>query len=1853
KTEEHPFVDIFNEDEAERNFLLSKPVCFVIFGKPSMLLSGHSIPDELVTKLMLKKLNSVEVAHFGYIITEIPSLSEEAMTILQQIEMIKNLNLKPDIIINIKCPDFDLCQRVSGQRQHCNTGHTYTRDQWDPEFIENRRKKRKEAQKERKVEEEGEEEEEQEEEEAFIAEMQTVAEILQHLVQRPEDYLENIEHVTQRYKEIVLPSLEEVMAEHNSQYLIELDGNKHPEDHFLTVLDRLKYLNLKRAAVITRLQGAEEEMSDILENDELFRSLASYKLIAPRYRWKRSRWGRTCPVSLKEGKIYCHSTEEALKSFSLNPRPYLLPPMPMPPCKIFIYGPQSSGRTTLSNLLAEHYRGKVIDYTKLVQPRFDNALEMLIKDTIDAATEEAIKVVKERLAVELQTKQQVQQIPRDPEKRENFDFQFEADKSTEEFGSVHYEDVLTHDSQRESLDNEESKVALESDYQAVKTDKKDIPEMSYKESSQDLTFESKADSVEDSVEMVTADHPEVRSMIEETIAMTKDMNFDQPYEKCAEILEEVLKEVTEENKNRFYGAPTYGGWILDNCPAVKELWTTLNEKGIVPDLVIVLSNAENNGKYLLNRTYLMNKSEIDSSILERLLEELQKKKKEEEAARKATEEARRLEEQNQRLMDAMNEKAKEEENDTEVEEEIEGEEPEVQEIAENPDVAEETKEPLPEEPEVSEVPEPEPEPEPGPEPSDYYTVETEIPKETNEVLETEELLQAEVVLPEFPEDAYPDVPEMEPFKNDIKHFMSSWSLMEAAISESFIQILNLEIADKSPEELLQKVIETMEKPFQYAGWELTIEDYDEETEDYQAEAEVEEDLEEEEEEEEENEDKMKEKKRHLGDSKHFCPVVLKENFILQPGNVDEAVKYRENIYYFSTPEAKEKFLEHPEEYVAHEEPLKAPPLRICLLGPHGSGKTVCGRQLAEKLGIFHIQFEEFLQEKLMVKLEKKVGLEYEEESEEEQSAKEEIEELALQANVPIKDDNPKKPTPEVQLTEEEEAIKASIMENESLPPEILETFLSEWWLKEPIRSTGFILDGFPRHLDEIQFLGEHGFFPDAAVFIQVDDQDISDRLLPSQIQKWKLKQKKKLERKNMIKEIKAKIKKDMIAKRRAELIAERESKRKEFIRDDDEFSEEEREEDDDDIENILEDEFPKDEEAMSEEEEEQEIDAFERLRSELVEKFEADMNSLQMLQEEFEKFLIPVIFINGSRKSHIVQYTLNMKLKSLVENRASIFEKCYPITTHLAQKMLSFTYKYTSAFGYWDPVKLSEGETIKPIESPENPLYPVIHRHYIYFLSSKETREKFIKNPIKYIRQPKPKPAMPIRIAVVGPPKSGKTTVAQKLASQYGLKRVSVGDALRNILNNQPDTELAIMLKWHLHKGMIVPDELAVQALEISLMESICNTAGAVIDGYPVTNYQVSVLEARSIIPMIIFELDVPSKEIFKRLILEKKKGPSLPYPLHNSAQIIAVKNSKYNKNINEIRQYYEKQHQNWYVIDGFRSKWWVWNEVIKNIQMVNSYIQIYLERIKAGKAALIDKLCITPQELTSRLGEFGQFCPVSLAESYELVDCSETESLEFAAEFRGHYYKMSSQEKLNKFLENPELYVAPLAPHPLPSANMMPKKLTLSELKSRFPKCAELQGYCPVTYQDGKQRQVLTLGGSTGYEALVPGNINYALEYRDHIYICESREKLEKFLRFPLKYWNQKLPYKLPPLKEPIPLTSLPLPGYLEQGTATSLIKAMNAAGCIKPKFPFLSVKRSVLLFIAFHLKAFNPKGSEYSRKKYKKKMELFVERCELITYLSAKMTKKYKEPQFRAIDFDHKLQTFVSLRNIDPVNE
>jgi len=205
-----------------------------------------------------------------------------------------------------------------------------------------------------------------------------------------------------------------------------------------------------------------------------------------------------------------------------------------------------------------------------------------------------------------------------------------------------------------------------------------------------------------------------------------------------------------------------------------------------------------------------------------------------------------------------------------------------------------------------------------------------------------------------------------------------------------------------------------------------------------------------------------------------------------------------------------------------------------------------------------------------------------------------------------------------------------------------------------------------------------------------------------------------------------------------------------------------------------------------------------------------------------------------------------------------------------------------------------------------------------------------------------------------------------------------------------------------------------------------------------------------------------------------------------------------------------------------------------------------------------------------------------------------------------------------------------------------------------------ELQGYCAVTFLDGQQR----------YEAIVPGSVDCAVDYMSRVYYMVDAEALNKFMKKPEVYSKLKLPHKLPPVARRLDVFSLPMTGFLEQTVAELVKKALNEVGEYKPKFPFLSPTRSSLLFVAYFLKgayqlsftstefhanlflfaAFNPRSSEYRRKKYKQKLAFFQEKCELIEFLYSQTTLKYKEPVKRSLEYNSKFESFFALQDNAP---
>uniref|UniRef100_A0A665WS58 Uncharacterized protein n=1 Tax=Echeneis naucrates TaxID=173247 RepID=A0A665WS58_ECHNA len=132
-------------------------------------------------------------------------------------------------------------------------------------------------------------------------------------------------------------------------------------------------------------------------------------------------------------------------------------------------------------------------------------------------------------------------------------------------------------------------------------------------------------------------------------------------------------------------------------------------------------------------------------------------------------------------------------------------------------------------------------------------------------------------------------------------------------------------------------------------------------------------------------------------------------------------------------------------------------------------------------------------------------------------------------------------------------------------------------------------------------------------------------------------------------------------------------------------------------------------------------------------------------------------------------------------------------------------------------------------------------------------------NPLKYLRQPKPALSVPVKMAILGPPKSGKTSVAKMLTQKYGLARLSIGSVMRMVLNMQEQTDLAVQMKKYLSQGLVVPDELAIQCLEVAY----------VLDGFPMTLKQAELMSSRSIIPMIVAELELDTVEVLKRGLVD------------------------------------------------------------------------------------------------------------------------------------------------------------------------------------------------------------------------------------------------------------------------------------------------------------------------------------------------------------------------------------------------
>jgi adenylate kinase len=96
-----------------------------------------------------------------------------------------------------------------------------------------------------------------------------------------------------------------------------------------------------------------------------------------------------------------------------------------------------------------------------------------------------------------------------------------------------------------------------------------------------------------------------------------------------------------------------------------------------------------------------------------------------------------------------------------------------------------------------------------------------------------------------------------------------------------------------------------------------------------------------------------------------------------------------------------------------------------------------------------------------------------------------------------------------------------------------------------------------------------------------------------------------------------------------------------------------------------------------------------------------------------------------------------------------------------------------------------------------------------------------------------------MRLALLGPPGSGKGTQGARLRETYGIPHISSGDLLRDAVSEK--TDLGRQAEVFMNGGRLVPDELVLGMMK-ERFEKADSASGFLLDGFPRTVAQAEVL---------------------------------------------------------------------------------------------------------------------------------------------------------------------------------------------------------------------------------------------------------------------------------------------------------------------------------------------------------------------------------------------------------------------------
>ncbi|CAG9817064.1 unnamed protein product [Phaedon cochleariae] len=1005
------------------------------------------------------------------------------------------------------------------------------------------------------------------------------------------------------------------------------------------------------------------------------------------------------------------------------------------------------------------------------------------------------------------------------------------------------------------------------------------------------------------------------------------------------------------------------------------------------------------------------------------------------------------------------------------------------------------------------------------------------------------------------------------YQEEVSQFYKQWPDTKNYFEKLGHEVLEIEITNKSLPELMMECIRIIEDRYRVKASTFSEEDRADEVKDFGDETVQEEEMAEGPITARNPDEDSIQKNRRYGDTFYYCPVTFKDHWVLWKGKEDLAVKFRDQVYLLSCEADMEKFLLSPRNYLTNAPPKTIPPPRICVVGVKGSGKTTMSQYLANSYGLSYISYSSILK--------KSFGI----------SPSHSLEELRRdkQANMEVFN---------------------YLTYNYPLKDNFYVNNLSSLWFSYPTNQIGFVIDDFPKRPSDIEFMTKYKLIPDIVIHLGGDETKIKKRLLDIHRRNWdermemKRKQLAELDHETNTEWEEKRMKRyqELLEQKRETRYAKKKSE-KATANDLTAISQvsvdsiaEQR--DIDEINRMLDIELP--ETSPHQPLETFEDDNYEVL---ITDDITIESGFLSDIQSACDVELIPFTKIEVDLDQPDLTLRRALFITDSIKHRTlSIFERCYDVSSEVADRLLSSGYYFLSKFGRSCPVQYYENRNPFPMltsaEDHHN-VFPIIHRSYIYYIVGDGNVAKFKKDPLRYVLIDRVALNLrPFKTSIIGPPKCGKSTLAQRIKDEYGMKVITRGQAARYVLTYLPFSSLTEKMELLLRNGMELTDDLIARCVEAASFDARAITQGVIYDGFPNSVAEVKNLSYLGMVPNLVIDLRASEDEILECLARDIGRRGFPRFSRHFVHHLW----KEWTIPAASFRKWYDREYQVTSEISIETSNWSVWKQTRDLMVAVFFEIQHYYNHAGNDWPVRLANMQVTPLEFLERQSSYKSFCPCCIHFSNELHSGGEPPDRTGLVQWRYSYYWLCP-DHIEIFLETPDAFLPPYIKHSLPLD--LPSIQTLNAI----PENVFEDGNCLVCYKN--------------LRALIKGSIDYSLCYKNKTYLFTSEECLREFMRQPWMF-PAEISFKPPGGYSSLGYRELPILGMLEQYVATPVIKALGFISRRRPVIPGLSIASSAAIGVGLFLKVHNERLSPELRPMYRRGDDLYRQRMEkLISYL------------------------------------